>query len=382
MNPLLSITTGRISSYVSRGAHFLLGTALLAVSFSGTLANTTARDHTKKTTKPVAAAGSAALKPVTTPVRLSYLYKTGDVRRYKVTGFFNGHIPPFSSAGSPPIHLMLVLDYAATVKKSDEKGAVVAYDIENAEVSLLEDDPGPTGKVDPEKVAPFPVPLSQIQKTLNVTATIKPDGSVTDIKGGDTASVKIDLGIDLRKLFLVTAPVIFSDKPIKTGDEWPFSDGLLGNKPGKTTYKGRLIATKSGGNRLVASVGQQADAEVENKLDKEGNSTEKADDVVGSLVGKVNLTGTTQFTGNADSAAGSSPGYGGNMTEGQLTLVVDLKRTLPDPDQPGKQQTADIDVHARLFVKPTKAPAPTAKTKGAADASPGKKAVKKENKPQ
>lgn len=324
--------------------------------------------HPKMTATSTAAAN---LKPITSPVRLSYSYKVGDVRRYKVTGFFSGHFPPFASAGSPPIHLMTVLDYVATVKKVTDKGAEVDFNVENADLSLLEEEPGADGKIDPDKTAPFPIPLSQVQKMFNAVATFKPNGEVASIQGGDSSTVKIDLGIDLRKLFLVTEPITLADAPVKTGDTWPFKDGLLGSKAGKTTYTGRLEAISGNGKDVAAKLTQQADSVVDSKLDKEGNSTDSTDQAVGSLVGKVTLTGVSNLVG-ATEAAPNGNQAAGHVTTADMSMVAQLKRTLPDPDQAGKQIVTDIDITAHLFVKPAaNTPSGAAKAKQSADGATG-----------
>jgi hypothetical protein len=321
----------------------------------------------------VAAKRAASTRPaptaISTPIRLAYAYKPGDVRRYKVTGFFTGHFPPFAGAGAPPIHLMTVLEYSATVKKVSDKGAEVEFVVDNADLSLLEEEPGPDGKIDPDKVAPFPLPLQQVQKTLNTTAIFKPNGAVTEIRGGDASGLKVDLGIDLRKLFLVTEPITLADKPVKTGDTWPFDDGLLGTRPGKTTYTGRLQSIAGGGKRVVATVSQEAESTVDGKLDKEGNSTENAGAAVGTLVGKVTLTGASQVVGSAG-PPGPTPAASGRVTDAHMSLVANLKRTMPDPDQPGKQQVTDIDIKARLTVAPISRAATPSPTSGGSSSDP------------
>jgi len=294
-----------------------------------------------------AAAASAVFKPLITPVRISYSYKLGDVRRYKVLAFLTGHFPPFAAAGSPPIHVMILLDYLTTVKKVTDKGAEVDFSVQDSKLCLLEKEPPADSKIIPDDAPEFPIPLSQVQQMFNAVATIKPNGAIANIQGGDNSKVKIDLGIDLRKLFLLTAPITFSDKTVKTGDEWPFDDGLLGSKAGKTTYIGHLESIAGNGKRISASIAQRGDSQVDSKLDKEGNSTDNASAIVGSLVGKVNLVGSAQVEGAAD-AGGAS----GRVTTSKLTMTVDLKRTLPDPDEPGKQQITDIDIKARFYVQP------------------------------
>ena len=377
----MSITTNRplaLTPYGTAGAVALCGLALLCSSASLAASGSDRSRHRAVAHSSGPTAAATAVKPITTPVLLSYGYKAGDVRRYKVEAYFTGHFPPFATAGSPPIHLMIVLRYLATVKSVTDKGAEVDFNVEDASLSLLEKEPAEGAKVNPKDVAEFPVPLSQVQKMFNATATLKPNGSITKIQGGDTSSVKIDLGIDLRKLFLVTAPTILADKPVKIGDEWPFADGLLGANPGKTTYTGRLQAIGGAGKSVSATLVQQADATVDGKLDKEGNSTSDNAASVGSLVGKVTLTGTSQLVGTADSTAAGA-GAAGRVTTAKMAMVANLKRTLPDPEKAGQQLVTDIDIKARLYVTPTQKPAETpSTTKQAAsetDSARPKKAV-------
>jgi hypothetical protein len=312
-----------------------------------------ADEKSKAKVKPAATAPAPA-KLISTPIKLAYQYKPGDVRKYQVTAFFNGHVPQL---GETPVHVMIVLDYATTVKKLSDKGAVVEFAIENSSLNLFEQEPDPDHKIDMSKAAEYPLSLTQIQKSLNVTATIKPNGAVTDIQGGDGDSIKIDLGIDLRKLFLVTAPIAFAEKPVKSGDTWTFDDGLLGNKQGKTTYVGKLDTVVGRAKHLVATASQTAESVVDSKLDKDGNSTNKPDAIVGSLAGKIVLTGTMQFDSTGEAGSQVPTIADGRQISGNMTMTVDLKRTLPDPDKPGAQKTDAIDIKARLIVKPAPAAA-------------------------
>ncbi|HLJ56133.1 MAG TPA: hypothetical protein VKT77_13925 [Chthonomonadaceae bacterium] len=320
----------------------------------------------------------APTKSIATPLRLAYGYKTGDVRRYHVVGYFNGHFPPFVTEGSEAVHLMIQLDYAATVKKESDKGADVEFNVEQAALAVLRAEPpeGVTLKMDDKDVAELPVPLEQVQKMFNATATFKPTGEIASIRGGDSSSMKLDIGIDLRKLFLVTAPITLSDKPVKTGDQWPFTDGLLGSKPGKTTYTGRLQSIAGNAKSVQAVVWQQADSTVDSQLDKEGNSTTDAKAAVGTLVGNVSLKGTEQFAAGADGAAPSGSATG-RATGAKLTMVASLKRTLPDPDKPGTQVVTDIDIKARLYVSPAAKPAPAKTATDAGHTGGGKRAATK-----
>ena len=59
--------------------------------------------------------------------QIVYVFKVGESYRYKVVGIFNGHFPPFAQPGSPAINIKAVLEYVATIKKSDDKGATIEF---------------------------------------------------------------------------------------------------------------------------------------------------------------------------------------------------------------------------------------------------------------
>lgn len=283
--------------------------------------------------------------------QLAYDFKLGAGSRYKVAGIFSGHIPPFAQPGSPPTTLSVKLVYVATVKKIDAKGAEVEFTVDSADVSILQKEPGPDGKIDPDSEIPFPLPLSQVQSALNVTATLRPDGSVASVAGGDAPPVQIDLGLDLRKLFLLILPVTFPDKSVKVNDTWAFTDGLLGSRAGKVSYTGKLVQIEPKANTVVFTVSQNALATVDDKRDKAGKPTDKAADAVDATQGKVTLEGSMKFV--TATGAKSDTHRKGHLSEGRLTLIALLnrKRTAPDPNDPTAPLETSIDIKARLSVK-------------------------------
>lgn len=288
--------------------------------------------------------------------RLAYRFRPGESYHYKITGFFTGHIPPFSQPNSQPINLEAQLEYHATVQKSDDKGAQVAFVVDAADIDLLEKDPGPSGKVDPNTVVPLSLPLSEVQKELNVTAVLRPDGSVASVTNASNIPPRINLGFDLQKLFLLIMPVIFPDRPLAVNDEWAFDDGVLGHNPGKTTYKGRLLAVQPAGRDLSFRISQNAQALVDTGIDKAGNPTDKPADTIGTLKGKVEVTGQLTFLTPVNDRTASSPSNlrTGRVSAGQMALNVLLKRTRtapPDPNNPTDIENGDIDVKARLSVQ-------------------------------
>jgi hypothetical protein len=306
----------------------------------------------------VARADTHAAQPKAAPdssaaVRLTYDLKPGFTRRYKVTGIFSGHFPPFAQPTSPPILLRAQLEYAATVTKQDAKGAEVEFSVESADISILEKDPGPDGKIDPDSETPFPLPIEQVQKTLNVTAILRPDGSIAEVVGGDTSQIKIDLGFDLRKLFLLIMPVTFPDRSVRVNEAWTFTDGLLGKGADRVTYRSRLLGIAPAAHATAFRIGQDAQARIDDRRDKDGKPTDKDDAIVDTTKGTVTVTGALNFVTPSTAAPPATDSRAGNLAEGRLTLTVLLnrKRTIPDPDRPDDPLESQIDVRARLFVR-------------------------------
>ena len=276
---------------------------------------------------------------------LTYNFKAGEKRRYKLAAFFVGHFPPIALEGNPPANLEADILYVMTVRKIDAKGAEVEFAVETADVYLLEKDPGPDIEVKEEDKIPVPVSLEQIQKSLNVTAMIKPNGAIAAVSGGGSNPIRVDIGFDLRKMFLTILPVVFPNKSVNPGEAWNFDDGVLGHKVGATTYSATLGKPIPGSSNVLM-VTQNGQTVVDNKLDKEGNSTDKVADQVGSLTGKVTAEGRVLFA-SAKGPAGSAV----QVMESRLNMVALLKSVLPDPAAPGTTKLTNIDVKARLVVK-------------------------------
>lgn len=342
-----------------RGVALLAFSALIGLGLTARADNPAGR---KPAGEPKGKA-AATTAPASAALRLGYRLQAGDNMRYKLVGYFTGHFPPFDSPGSPPVILRTKLTYVANVKKADEKGAEVAFSVEEADVAILLKEPGPNGEIAPDDEAPIPLPLSQVQKALNVTATMKPDGSITKLTGGETGSVKIDLGFELRKLFLLMMPVTFPEKPLKVADEWTFTDGVLGNKPGKVSYKGRVQSVQPGGKAVTVGINQEAEARIEDMRDKEGKPTDKAADSVDTTTGKLTFGGTMRFLAPTKGKLVNGSRAVGRMAEGKMTLnaLLTRKRTTPDPEHPDDPLEKNIDVAARLTVQADDLPTQTMK---------------------
>lgn len=330
----------------------LLQTGAL-IAFPGTLLfGSISGAQTPPRPKPAVASSSRAA----VSNRLTYNFKVGEKRRYKLAAFFVGHFPPIALEGNPPANLEADILYVMTVRKVDAKGAEVEFVAQTADVYLLEKDPGPDVEVKEDDKIPVPVSLEQIQGALNVTALIQPNGSVATVSGGSNSPIKVDIGFDLRKMFLTILPVVFPNSAVKPGQAWAFEDGVLGHKPGATTYSATLEKSLPGKPNAV-TVTESGQTVIDNKLDKEGNSTDKVADQVGSLTGKVTAEGRVLFN-----AAKVPAGSAVQITESRLNMVAVLKRIIPDPAAPGKTSETNIDVKARLVVKADNTPQKTAAT--------------------
>ncbi len=312
-------------------------------------------------TKPAPKTGAikSIAKSATVPaaLKMAYALNKGDVFRYRVMGLFHGHFPPFAQPDGPPINLRIVIEYTGKVNKADDKGAEVSFTVDKGDLYLLEKEPGADGKVAPADEVLFPIAMSTIEKTLNVTATMRPDGSVASVTTADAAPVKIGLGIDLRKLFLLMMPVTFADKPVKVNDEWAFKDGLLGQGEGKITYNGKLEALKAMGNGIASNVAVSAASKIDEKKTKDGKLTDKAAEAVESSAGTATIKGTMVFVAQQKNNL-----YAGRLKEGKLMLTANIATTAPNPEKPEEKLTTPSDVTARLTVQeiPIKKAAKTA----------------------
>jgi len=296
----------------------------------------------------------ASTADVTLPAQLSYGFDQGRVYHYKVDAIFSGQIPKLSEPGSDA-HIKAELYYSATVLKRDAKGTSVAFAVEGENLSFLTKDPGPNEKLSPDDELPFPLPLAQVQGYLNVTALLRPDGSIAEITGGNNDPVKIDVGVDLRKLFVLMLPVILPNHSVKPGQTWTFDEGFLGKKPGHTTYIGKMVGVREDADRVVFDLSQTAKSTVSDNLDKDGNSTQEPKLQVGTITGDVSAEGSMSLGVQKRSPSGAEAAkqgyYSGRLLSGKMTLSVTLKRTMPDPDHPEKTVVDPITVRGRMFVQ-------------------------------
>lgn len=315
----------------------------LAVWTMPALAQTALNNN--KTVSPTKTVSPGATMPL-----LSYAFKVGETRKYRVTGLFHGQFPPFASPGAPPVNLRIVLDYVANVKKQDKDTAELAFHIERADLFLLEAEPDKDGKLPPGKEeVNFPIPVEDIQKSLDVIATLRPDGTVMNITGGNASSAKINFGIELRKLFLLMFPVSFNGSDM-AGTAWKTEDGLLGKAPGLISYETRL----SGKTAKTLTLKQTGVSKINDMRDENNNAVTEMGKAATLNTGEANYEGTliyaTQTAGDKTRVAT------GQLLSATLNLVakVHTKITKPDPKKPEEPTETDVDVTAKFKVEPLK----------------------------
>jgi hypothetical protein len=333
---------------------------MIALTFSLAAASHCSGQSTSQPVRIAQAATSA--KPAGKPsgFALAYQFKPGQTLRYRVKAFFDGHFPPFSQPGAQPIHMLAEIVYVAKVNKLTPKGTEVAYSVEAADLSLLTREYQTTEKINPDDQTPFPIALEDVQKALDTTAVIKPDGTISEIVTSGPSPIKVSIGFDLRKLFLLTMPVTFPQQPVTVGESWTAREGVLGSKPGSIFYKNRLTTVRPGSKGVNYEIQQDASSKIDDQLDKGGNSTKNTKDVVSVLKGDVTLGGTVTFA-----AAPAQPGTGkagtqvGRMLSGELLLQVNLQRKTTKSDVPAeivKSTDGDFDVKGRLLFSRDDAP--------------------------
>lgn len=304
-------------------------------------------DKTVGNSKPTAA--NVAVSAAPTPAQLAYQFTPGATYRYRLAALFDGHFPPFAQPDGPPIHIKVDLVYVATVKKADKTGATVEFKVDNFDLSLFEHEIKENEKIDPDKAATFPIALEDVQKTLNATAVLRPDGSVANILTAGSVKVQIDVGFDLRKLFLLLLPVTLSNQPVKVGDTWQTTDGLLGMKAGRTSYTNKLADAKRKGKAADYTLNQVASSVVEDKLNKEGNSTTDTNDIYRTLTGKIDMNGEMTLA----TPGGALPGpLFGQVKSAHILMNanVNRKRVKIDPDHPEIPENDPLDVKARMTI--------------------------------
>lgn len=287
--------------------------------------------------------------------QLLYSLKPGEEHHYKVTAMFDGRFPPFAQPGSPPIHMLVQLHYLARVVKQSAEGAQADFTVESADLSLLDSETPLDAKIDADKSTPFPIDLAEVQNALNSSVLLRPDGSIVKLLSKNPNLVKVNIGFQLEKMFLLLMPVTFPANPVAVGSDWPSASGVLGSKAGSIRYTNHLTGKSQQGAHTFLKFAQEGVSTVDDTLDKGGVSTDKPADVESRLSGNVTFKGDLKYQAQRlkAGAAGTSP-FELHLDTGLYTMDVHLARKVTREGMKPEQKAfieGQIDVKARMLVR-------------------------------
>ena len=313
----------------------------------------------KQANKPVVKT-KIPVAPSSAPAVLNYQFTPGATYHFSVAALFDGHFPPFAvGPDSPPVHFKADLGYLATVRKVDQEGATVDFVVDSRALYLFEHEMAENEKMDMTRkdIAPLDglTSLEDIQKALNASVILRPDGTIVRILSKSSVKIPFDVGFDIRKLFLMMLPITFPTKAVKPGDTWPAADGLLGSKPGTTNYTDRLDSIAASGNAKTYLLHQSANSIVSDKLDKAGNSTTKEEDAYRLLSGKVDLTTETKFVAAKPQSVPANPANANNVKgDAKVDAKIDAKNKVDTNIQAGQIKSAHLVMNAVINRKRVK----------------------------
>ncbi|HLI47083.1 MAG TPA: hypothetical protein VKV18_00105 [Chthonomonas sp.] len=292
---------------------------------------------------------------------LTYALQPGSVQHYLVTAYFDGHFPPFDQPGDPPVHLLAHMEYVAHVGQPQQDGLPVDFTVTQVDMQLLQKEVPIGAKIDPKQTVPFPIELEQAQKALNTSVVLRPDGSIARILTAPNNMVRVNVGIDLRKLFMIVMPVILPNTAVTLGTSWTSKEGVIGTAPAKVSYTNKLNAMKPDGVNLDLKIMQTATSQIDDTLDSSGMATNDKQHEVSRLQGTASLIGWMNYLGTPAPASNGVKTYAVRMQKGLFKLTVKLKQTPlsnaanatpPSSTTPPYVPTAgNVDVSARFVVQ-------------------------------
>lgn len=326
-----------------------------AVFYSCVLALVALPCHAQQKSAPPSPQSSA---PAATGPLLTYALQPGSVMHYLVTAYFDGHFPPFDQPGDPPVHLLAHMEYVAHVGQPQQDGLPVDFTVTKVDMQLLQKEVPIGAKVDPKQVVPFPIELEQAQKALNTSVVLRPDGSIARILTAPNNMVRVNVGIDLRKLFMIVMPVILPNSAVTLGMSWTSKEGVIGTAPAQVAYTNKLSAMQPDGANLNLKIVQTATSQIDDTLDSSGMATNDKQHEVSRLQGTASLTGWMNYFGTPVLASNGIKTYAVRMQKGLFKLAVKLKQTplsnaavSSSTTPPNVTTTGNVDVTARFVVQ-------------------------------
>lgn len=290
-------------------------------------------------------------------VLLSYSLRPGTTQRYLITAYFDGHFPPFDQPGDPPVHLLAHMQYVAQVGQPQQDGVPVDFSVTQVDMQLLQKEVPVGAKIDPKQVVPFPIELEQAQKALNTKVVLRPDGSIARILSAPNNLVRVNVGIDLRKLFMMVMPVILPDTTVTLGATWTSKEGLIGAPPAKVSYTNKVTAMKPTSGDFQLKVQQIASSQIEDTLDASGLATTNKQQEASLLQGSASFAGWMSYVGMPTPNSAGEKSYAVQLHKGFFRFQAKLKRTpiahsaSSSAAEAPTAPTGNIEVAARFVVQ-------------------------------
>lgn len=267
-------------------------------------------------------AGSNAMSDSTVSSKLvtvSYPLVAGSVNTYEMRAYFDGHFPPFDQPGNPTVHLYCDIIYQSKVLSTNSTGSQMKFSVLSDNI-LLTPKKMKFGDIpNSSEAIPFPIDLNTVKEALNSSDIVRPDGTIAKVETVNNRLIRVNIGFDLRKLFLLLMPIPFPNSPVGAKSVWNFDSGIIGSDSSMVKYSAKVDSLNEQEHTL--KVNMLANSTVNDHLNSTGESTSIPSKQVIHMFGKVTMTGTTIFDTGAQGAVVSA-----SLQKGMFNMHVNLKR--------------------------------------------------------
>ncbi len=288
---------------------------------------------------------TASAKPQNAAHSIVYAF-SATPRLYHITAYVDGHFPPFDQPGNPEVHLLASITAKVTARKLKNGDAKISFQVQKADLGLVQNRLK-TGVIpDANSLIPYPIDLYTVQSALDTNVLVDPHGQVIHIDTAPSKLIRINIGFDLRSLYMLAFPVIFPTRPLSDRAQWYSRSGLIGSHLPQKAYNARITAFNANSNSMQLQ--QTALNMISDELNQSGEHTSSPAKAVTSLKGSIALQGNMSFelqnAVNYDKASLSSALFRLNANLNRKAIG----KVTPDSDM----QTGPIQVAIRLLIKP------------------------------
>ena len=266
--------------------------------------------------------GSTAMCASTAPdqqVSVTYPLVAGSVNTYEMRAYFDGHFPPFDQPGNPTVHLYCDIIYQSKVLSTDSNGSQMRFSVLSDNI-LLTPKKMKLGDIpNSSEAIPFPIDLSTVKEALNSSDIVRPDGTIAKVETVNNRLIRVNIGFDLRKLFLLLMPIPFPNTAVGSNSEWNFGSGIIGSDTSMVKYTAKVNSLNL--QKHTLKVNMLANSSVNDHLNSTGESTPIPSKQVIHMFGKVKMTGSTLFDTESQGT-----GIAVSLQKGVFNMHVNLKR--------------------------------------------------------